>query len=482
MEYKKSFAYHIEVELGLDINKVWNFEKNIVNPYEITKQSNKKVWLYCLEKDYHNDNGGYEVSCNNFYNGNRCSYCGNMKTHSKDSFAQWGIDTFGDDFLEKYWSDKNTLDPWGVAPGSDKKIWILCQEKDYHNDDEGYETSCYNFHKGKRCSYCKGQKKVHPRDSFAQWGIDNIDKDFLKKYWSDKNTLDPWKITNCSGKKIWILCQEKDYHNDDGGYEITCANFHNGKRCSYCHSKKIHRLDSLGYLYPQIAQMIIDDERNNVIMDDMYKVAPRTESRFYFKCDKCGKNSSDKKSLSMIVGYKFSCEYCSDGISIPEKFTINILKQLDVEIQTQLAKSTFEWCKDYRYDFYIPALNTIIETHGLQHYENCFECYSNRTLEEEQENDRLKKELALNNNIDNYIVIDCRYSKFDWLKENIIKELGNHFDLSDIDWKLAWEESQKSLVWETKRLYDLGYNNKQIAEKIGICDTTVTKYKKLLNL
>ena len=37
MEYKKSFAYHIEVELGLDINKIWNFEKNIVNPYEIFK-------------------------------------------------------------------------------------------------------------------------------------------------------------------------------------------------------------------------------------------------------------------------------------------------------------------------------------------------------------------------------------------------------------------------------------------------------------
>ena len=60
-KYEESFAYHIEVELGLDINKIWNFEKNIVNPYEIFKGCGKKVWLYCLEKDYHNDEGGYDM-------------------------------------------------------------------------------------------------------------------------------------------------------------------------------------------------------------------------------------------------------------------------------------------------------------------------------------------------------------------------------------------------------------------------------------
>ena len=31
-KYEQSFGYYIEVELGLDINKIWNFEKNTVNP------------------------------------------------------------------------------------------------------------------------------------------------------------------------------------------------------------------------------------------------------------------------------------------------------------------------------------------------------------------------------------------------------------------------------------------------------------------
>ena len=168
----------------------------------------------------------------------------------------------------------------------------------------------------------------------------------------------------------------------------------------------------------------------------------------------------------------------SDGVSIPEKFMWNILKQLSTEFIIQLNKLTFEWCENYRYDFYIPSLNMIIETHGMQHYEKGFESCGGRTLEEEQENDRLKKELALNNNIKNYIVVDCRYSEFDWLKENVLKELNEFFDLSNIDWNLVWENSLKNFVWETKRLVEKGYNNIQIAEILCVNKTTIEKYKK----
>lgn len=168
----------------------------------------------------------------------------------------------------------------------------------------------------------------------------------------------------------------------------------------------------------------------------------------------------------------------SDGVSIPEKFMWNILKQLSTEFIIQLNKLTFEWCENYRYDFYIPSLNMIIETHGMQHYEKGFESCGGKTLEEEQKNDRLKKELALNNNIKNYIVVDCRYSEFDWLKENVSKELNEFFDLSNIDWNLVWENSLKNFVWETKRLVEKGYNNIQIAEILCVNKTTIEKYKK----
>ena len=34
-EYKNSFAYHIEIELNLKLDNVWDFKKNTFNPYYI---------------------------------------------------------------------------------------------------------------------------------------------------------------------------------------------------------------------------------------------------------------------------------------------------------------------------------------------------------------------------------------------------------------------------------------------------------------
>ena len=152
--YENSFAYHIQVELKEGLNKYWNWEKNIVNPYCIAKQSNKKVYIKCAKTDYHNS---YLVTPSHFYTGDRCPYCNSSashKVHPKDSFAQWGIDNIDKEFLTKYWSPKNTLNPWELAPRSRKKIWILCQDKDYHNDNGGYKVSCNKFYNGNRCPYC----------------------------------------------------------------------------------------------------------------------------------------------------------------------------------------------------------------------------------------------------------------------------------------------------------------------------------------
>ena len=157
----------------------------------------------------------------------------------------------------------------------------------------------------------------------------------------------------------------------------------------------------------------------------------------------------------------------------------NVLKELNIEFKTQLNKKDFDWCQNYKYDFYIPSLNMVIETHGVQHYEKS---NRGRDLEEEQLNDRLKKELALNNNIKNYVVVDCRKSELEWLKENTIKELDRYFNLSNIDWGLVWNNSLKNLVYEVKRLIEEGKTNKQIAEILDINEKTVRNYKKQLGI
>ncbi|MFA6619436.1 MAG: hypothetical protein WCT23_10265, partial [Candidatus Neomarinimicrobiota bacterium] len=92
--------------------------------------------------------------------------------------------------------------------------------------------------------------------TFEQWGINYIDKDFMEKYWSIKNDefgINAENITNKSRNYIWIKCQNEDkfYHED---YYISCSAFVRGDRCPYCSNShgKVHPLDSLGTLYPQV--------------------------------------------------------------------------------------------------------------------------------------------------------------------------------------------------------------------------------------
>lgn len=341
-----------------------------------------------------------------------------------------------------------------------------------------YEVQAGSFiNIGTRCTKCC----IKYENSFAH----HIEKELnepLDKYWDfEKNTLNPYHIyknlnaknSKCDNKKVWIKCQNKYYH---GSYEISCANFYIGNRCSYCANHKVHPLGSIGTINTKIASMIVCDENKNEV--DVFNISPHSNKKFYFKCNKCGKLSDAPKILNNVFCRGYSCEYCSDGISIPEKFMANILNQLDIEFKRELNNTTFKWIEDKkRYDFYLPKYNMIIETHGEQHYKDNTGVFKNKTLKEQQENDKYKKELAFDNNIEKYIEIDCRESELEWLKENIIKSLSQHFYLINIDWNKAWLDSQSSKVVETWELYNSGITSTiEIGKILKLNTTTIRDY------
>jgi ssDNA-binding Zn-finger/Zn-ribbon topoisomerase 1 len=167
-------------------------------------------------------------------------------------------------------------------------------------------------------------------------------------------------------------------------------------------------------------------------------------------CPECGKEKN-KRIADIYSHHSIGCS-CYDKIPYPEKFTFSILDQIGIDFITQLTKTTFKWCRNKRYDFYfkLNGEDYIIETHGLQHYGEGFSTIKGaKTLDEEIENDRLKKELALDNGIKpkNYIVIDCRYSNSDWIKQNILNSrLSELFNLSNVDWLKAEEFTCSNLT------------------------------------
>lgn len=208
---------------------------------------------------------------------------------------------------------------------------------------------------------------------------------------------------------------------------------------------------------PDIAKLLNNPE-------DGYNYTQYSNEKVNWKCPDCG-NIVNKK-ICHVAYYKFSCSICGDGISYPEKFLISALNQLDSKYEKE---KEFTWCKNRRYDFYLSNYNTIIEVHGLQHYESEFERINDkrvRNLLEEQNNDKYKQQLAKENNIKKYIIIDSRYSELEWMKNNIINsELSYLFNLSSINWLKCHEFACKSFVKIACEYWNNGIHN---TKEIGL--------------
>lgn len=240
--------------------------------------------------------------------------------------------------------------------------------------------------------------------------------------------------------------------------------------CACCSNQVIVKgINDIATTNPEMVKYFVN-------IEDAYTHSYCSNKKVWFKCLDC----DFKKEMKISDFYKsgFRCKVCGDGVSYPEKVMINLLKELEINFKTQLSKTTFKWCKDYYYDFYFEYNDEeyIVETHGLQHYEE--NTNFKMSLEEQQINDENKKELAIHNGVklENYIVVDCRYSNIDFIKNSILNSMLNKtFDLDNINWKEINEQSQKSLV---KKVCDYWYIHNEIN---GEC-LTVPNISKTFNL
>ena len=166
--------------------------------------------------------------------------------------------------------------------------------------------------------------------------------------------------------------------------------------------------------------------------EDAKLYTPCSNKKVTVICPDCGRRKK------IIIGniykrHNIQC-VCGDKMRYPNKFLFSFFEQLGANFTPE---KTFDWSENRRYDDYIilPNGETLIcENHGGFHYfENNYKI-SKITLEEQQEIDRIKQELALNNGITYYVQLDCRYSDKDWIKKSIENSiLAELFDLSKVD-------------------------------------------------
>lgn len=234
-----------------------------------------------------------------------------------------------------------------------------------------------------------------------------------------------------------------------------------------CSSKPIVGLDDIATTHPEIAEYFVNKEEIT-----QCKIGVNTKK--LLRCPHCfyEKYITPRRVLSE----GFGCPICSDGYSYPEKFVGNLLKQLNVKF---IPQYTIDGRK--RYDFYLPEHSCIIETHGIQHYEQ-MKRKGGRTLEEEQSNDKYKMELALSNGIKHYIVLDCRKSTHKWIKNSIVNSVLMElldFDEEDMDWKEIERLSNNSLFMEVINYYNQNSdstNTVKMSEIFNLYNTTIGSY------
>lgn len=240
-----------------------------------------------------------------------------------------------------------------------------------------------------------------------------------------------------------------EYHCNkcNGESWISESHLKVGYGCGICcksSHKVVKGINDLATTNPEMVKYFVNK-------DDTYSYTKASNKKVLMKCPCCGFEKIYK--IKDLYSRGFSCPKCDikDGISYPEKFMINILEQLKEQGQLnyyeyQYTKVNAKWCKNYRYDFYFELNNRryIIETHGSQHYISKWQ-----PIEEVKINDENKRLLALDNDIDEYIVIDCRRAEMYFIKQSILdSKLNDLFCLDSIDWSLCNINSQNNIVRE----------------------------------
>lgn len=297
-------------------------------------------------------------------------------------------------------------------------------------------------------------------------------------------------IDTVNNGKLQIQKQTYIKNSKTKGYQYKCLicnnidviseyNLNNKNGCNVCAGRKVLiGYNDIATTNPEYVKYFVD-------INDTYIYSKGVNKKVKMKCPDCGyiKNML----INGLNNNGFSCPKCGDGVSYPEKFMYNVLDQLSFKFEKEII---FDWSKNINhfnkklsgnkiYDFYIPLFNCIIEVHGLQHYEEFVRNNKSRILLEEQENDRIKEQIAIQNGVEYYVIIDCRKSGLEYIRNNILNSrLANLFDLSKIDWLKCHQFACNNLVKVMCTLWNSGKTLKELSCVFKLGRSTVRKYLK----
>lgn len=252
---------------------------------------------------------------------------------------------------------------------------------------------CQQCNKSERKDTAKNKEKIMKDLEGVAYDIS-----FFKKKLSKKG--------NC-GTAVIFTCKKCEHIN-----EIIVANIIKNKTkccCQYCEGNKINK-DHIIYK----KELEEKYPKKFTLLSDYINIKTRIKVR----CNDCGFIYKANPNNLIRNGV---CPKCKKSLSIGENKIEKILYENDIQFEKQ--KYFKEWNIGIHYfDFYIPKYNLVIEFNGSQHYSfNVFFHKTKENFEYRKEKDFLKKEKAIENNL-NYLSI--KYTLVDSI-EYILEKVFN---------------------------------------------------------
>lgn len=238
--------------------------------------------------------------------------------------------------------------------------------------------------------------------------------DILQQHNQNIKILDRWytRKSDRNRKYYKYCCLQCGYENIS-----TEAIISEHKGCPACAGKVlVHGINDI----PTVAPWMVDYFPNGY--EDAKNYTTGVETKIHWICPVCKKFVSKPTPVVQLYNsHSCGCK-CDTYFSFPERVIYNLLEQNGIRFIHCYSKKDCGWAKRYRYDFYLLDYNTIVEAHGLQHYSKYgFGRIGGKSLDEEQQNDKAKRELALSNGVYQYFEVDCRYSEISWILQSLDK-------------------------------------------------------------
>lgn len=341
------------------IDKANNVHNNFYN-YSLVNyvNSKSKVKIICPE------HGVFEQTPSKHLSGRGCQICGGSLKKSNGVFIYESMKVHNDFY------DYSLVDYKNMKT----KVKIICPVHGV------FEQKPESHLKGHGCIKCMADENKKTKKDFIERAI-NIHGD---KYDYDKVVY----IRN--NIKVIITCK---VHGD---FDQNPSNHLSGQGCPYCkiENSKLTKCDFI--------------RRSKIIHQNYYDYSLVEYINNYTKVKI---NCPEHGVFEQIPNFHLLGQGCpSCKKSIMENKISCILNEMNI---THYRQKIFKNCKNITYlpfDFFIPYKNIVIEYNGKQHYEPIDWFGGEETLRYIQNNDEIKKNYCLKNNI-NYIEISYKDDK-----------------------------------------------------------------------